>query len=191
MKELQALGLIDGVTSRMYAAQAEGCGPIVDMIKRDSDVLVPVKPNTIAKSLAIGNPADGYYAYRVTKDSGGGGEHATDEEIVEGMLLLARTEGIFAETAGGVTLAATKKLIERGVIPRDESIVICVTGNGLKTPDALYDRLSTHVTIRPTLSAFDEALQEGAPRLRRGAPTGGFGGPSRAPDLDQSNATIS
>jgi threonine synthase len=121
-------------------------------------VLVPVKPNTIAKSLAIGNPADGYYAYKTTKESGGFGEHTTDDEIIEGMLLLARTEGIFTETAGGVTVAATKKLIEAGVIPRDESIVICITGNGLKTPDALYDRLEAHVKIRPSLAAFDEAL---------------------------------
>jgi threonine synthase len=144
----------------MHAAQAAGCGPIVTMIKNDTDVLVPVRPHTIAKSLAIGNPADGYYAYRATKESNGWGEHATDEEIIEGMLLLARTEGIFTETAGGVTVAATKKLIEQGVIPREESIVVCITGNGLKTPDALYDRLETHVKIRPTLSAFDRALAD-------------------------------
>ena len=161
IKELKMLGLVDdAVETRMHAAQALGCGPIVTMIKNDTDVLVPVRPNTIAKSLAIGNPADGYYAYRTAKDSGGSGEHASDEEIIEGMLLLARTEGIFTETAGGVTVAATKKLIERGVIPRDESIVICITGNGLKTPDALHDRLSTHATIRPTLSAFDKALAD-------------------------------
>ncbi len=159
IKELKTLGLIDGpVETKMHAAQALGCGPIVTMIKKDSDVLVPVKPSTIAKSLAIGNPADGYYAYRAVKDSGGAGEHATDEEIIEGMLLLARTEGIFTETAGGVTVAAAKKLIDAGAIPRDESVVICVTGNGLKTPDALYDRLETHVKIKPSLSAFDRAL---------------------------------
>jgi threonine synthase len=159
LKELRTLGLIEGpVRTRMHAAQAAGCGPIVTMIKNDSDVLVPVRPSTIAKSLAIGNPADGYYAYRAVKDSGGSGEHVTDAEIVEGMLLLARTEGIFTETAGGVTVATTKKLIERGVIPRNESIVICITGNGLKTPDALYERLETNVTIRPSLSEFDRAL---------------------------------
>jgi threonine synthase len=159
IKELSLLGLIDGgVATKMYAAQAEGCGPIVTMIKNDTDVLKPVRPRTIAKSLAIGNPADGYYAYRVVKDSGGSGEYATDDEIVEGMLLLARTEGIFTETAGGVTVAATRKLIERGVIPRDEPIVVCITGNGLKTPDSLYERLHADVKIRPTLSAFDHAL---------------------------------
>jgi threonine synthase len=159
-KELRLLGLIPEGKTSMYAAQAEGCGPIVTMIKKDTDVLTPVRPQTIAKSLAIGNPADGYYAYRVTKDSGGYGEHTTDEEIIEGMLLLARTEGIFTETAGGVTVAATKKLIETGRIPRDEPTVICITGNGLKTPDVLYDRLSSDVTIRPSLSAFDKALAD-------------------------------
>jgi threonine synthase len=159
-KELRLLGLIPEGSTRMYAAQALGCGPIVTMIKKDTDVLEPVRPDTIAKSLAIGNPADGYYAYRVAKDSGGHGEHATDDEIIEGMQLLARTEGIFTETAGGVTVAATKKLVESGRIPRDEPIVICITGNGLKTPDVLHDRLSIDVTIRPSLSAFDRALAD-------------------------------
>ncbi len=159
-KELRLLGLIPEGRTSMYAAQAAGCGPIVTMIKKDTDVLTPVRPQTIAKSLAIGNPADGYYAYRAAKDSGGYGEHATDEEIIDGMLLLARTEGIFAETAGGVTVAATRKLIEAGRIPRNEPIVICITGNGLKTPDVLYDRLGSDVTIRPSLSAFDRALAD-------------------------------
>ena len=160
MQELQMLGLIPASRTRMYAAQAAGCGPIVTMIQKDTDVLEPVRPQTICKSLAIGNPADGYYAYRAVKDSGGYGEHATDEEIIEGMRLLARTEGIFAETAGGVTVAATRKLIEAGRIPRDEPIVMCVTGNGLKTPDALHDRLHSNVTIRPSLGAFDRALAD-------------------------------
>ena len=157
-RELIALGLIAERRTSMYAAQAAGCGPIVTMIQKDTDVLEPVRPATIAKSLAIGNPADGYYAYRTVKDSGGYGEHATDEEIVEGMRLLARTEGIFGETAAGVTVAATRKLIESGRIPRDEPIVMCVTGNGLKTPDVLQHRLRSDVTIRPSLRAFDQAL---------------------------------
>ena len=157
-RELIALGLIPERRTSMYAAQAAGCGPIVTMIQKDTDVLEPVRPATIAKSLAIGNPADGYYAYRAVKDSGGYGEHATDEEIVEGMRLLARTEGIFGETAAGVTVAATRKLIESGRIPRDEPIVMCVTGNGLKTPDVLQDRLGSDLTIRPSLRAFDQAL---------------------------------
>jgi threonine synthase len=160
IRECATLGLVERPATRMHAAQAQGCGPIVTMIKKDSDVLAPVRPNTIAKSLAIGNPADGYYAYRAVKESGGSGEHATDEEIVEAMLLLARTEGIFTETAGGVTVAVARKLIEAGVIPRDEPIVICITGNGLKTPDVLHERLETHVKIRPSLAAFDRALAE-------------------------------
>ena len=159
-QELARLGLVPERRPRMYAAQAAGCGPIVTMIKKDTDVLEPVRPQTIAKSLAIGNPADGYYAYRAAKDSGGYGEHATDEEIVDGMRLLARSEGIFAETAGGVTVAATRKLIEAGRIPRDEPIVMCVTGNGLKTPDVLHDRLGPDVCIRPSLQAFDQALAD-------------------------------
>ncbi len=159
-KEMRMLGLIPEGKTSMYAAQAEGCGPIVTMIKKDTDVLTPVRPQTIAKSLAIGNPADGYYAYRAVKDSGGYGEHASDEEIIEGMRLLARTEGIFTETAGGVTVAAAKRLIETGRIPRNEPVVICITGNGLKTPDVLHDRLSSDVTIRPSLSAFDKALAD-------------------------------
>jgi threonine synthase len=158
--ELGRLELIPPARPRMYAAQAAGCGPIVTMIKKDTDVLEPVRPQTIAKSLAIGNPADGYYAYRAAKDSGGYGEHATDEEIIDGMRLLARTEGIFAETAGGVTVAATRKLIEAGRIPRDEPIVMCVTGNGLKTPDVLHDRLRSDVTIQPSLQAFDRAVAD-------------------------------
>ncbi|MGH7373881.1 MAG: threonine synthase [Candidatus Rokuibacteriota bacterium] len=159
-KELRLLGLIPEGRTSMYAAQAAGCGPIVTMIKDDTDVVVPVRPQTIAKSLAIGNPADGYYAYRAAKDSGGYGEHATEEEIIDGMRLLARTDGIFTETAGGVTVAATRKLIEAGRIPRNEPIVICITGNGLKTPDVLHDRLFSDVTIRPSLSAFDRALAD-------------------------------
>ena len=159
-QELARLGLIPSGRTRMYAAQAAGCGPIVSMIQKDTDVLEPVRPQTIAKSLAIGNPAVGYYAYRAAKDSGGYGEHATDEEIIDGMRLLARTEGIFAETAGGVTVAATRKLIEAGRIPRDEPIVMCVTGNGLKTPDVLHDRLGSDVTIQPSLQAFDRALAD-------------------------------
>jgi threonine synthase len=161
LKEFQILGLLDGpVRTRVHAAQAAGCGPIVTMIKNDSHVLVPVRPNTIAKSLAIGNPADGYYAYRAVKESGGTGEHATDEEIVEAMMLLARTEGLFTETAGGVTIAAAKKLIEAGVIGRNDSIVVCITGSGLKTPDALHDRVEPDASIRPSLAAFERVLAD-------------------------------
>ena len=159
LKEFDRLGLLNGgCATRMHVAQAAGCGPIVTAIKANSEIIKPVKPKTIAKSLAIGNPADGYYAYKVVKESGGHGEHATDEEIVEGMKLLAGTEGIFSETAGGVTVAAAKRLIEQGRIPRDESLVLCITGNGLKTQEAVASSLKVRLHIKPTLRSFDEAM---------------------------------
>jgi threonine synthase len=145
----------------MHVAQAAGCGPIVNSIKAGSEIIRPVKqPRTIAKSLAIGNPADGYYAFKVVRDSGGSGEHATDEEIIEAMRLLAVTEGIFAETAGGVTVAAAKKLVQQGVIGRDEVTVISVTGNGLKTQEAVAGALRIPTHIKPTLMSFDAALAQ-------------------------------
>ena len=160
-QELHRVGLLDEEPNvRVSGAQALGCSPIATAFIDDSDTIRPVKPDTIAKSLAIGNPADGYFALDAVRKSGGGFAAVTDGEIVEGMELLARTEGIFAETAGGVTVAATRKLIEAGRIPRDEPIVMCVTGNGLKTPDALHDRLHSDVTIQPSLAAFDRALAD-------------------------------
>ena len=159
LKEFERLGLLSGpCVTRMHLAQAEGCGPIVTAIKENSEIIKPVKPRTIAKSLAIGNPADGYYAYKVVKESGGHGEHASDDEIVEGMKLLASTEGIFAETAGGVTVAAAKRLIEQGRIPRNESLVLCITGNGLKTQEAVAPTLKVSLQIKPTLRSFDESM---------------------------------
>ena len=117
-----------------------------------------MKPDTIAKSLAIGNPADGYYALKVIEQSGGGCAAVTDAEILDGISLLARTEGIFAETAGGVTIASLKKLVENGTILPDERVVVMVTGHGLKTVEALSGTVGPTVTIKPTLAAFDEAL---------------------------------
>lgn len=159
-KEFQKLGLIDKIDSKVYAAQALGCGPVVTAIKNKVDIIKPVKPDTIAKSLAIGNPADGVYAYDVVNESGGTGEHVTDQEIVDAIKLLARTEGVFTETAGGVTLATTKKLIEKGIIPKDESIVICITGNGLKTQEAVKDHLDTPWLVKPNLESFESKLNE-------------------------------
>jgi threonine synthase len=118
----------------------------------------PVKPNTIAKSLAIGNPADGYYALKTIADSGGTAIAASDEEIVAGIRLLAETEGIFAETAGGVVIAGLKKLAEAGHFARDKSVVAYITGNGLKTQEAVVDALKPPVPIQPTLRAFEEAM---------------------------------
>ncbi|MBN1586344.1 MAG: threonine synthase [Candidatus Omnitrophica bacterium] len=159
-KELSMLGLIDGeIHTKINAAQAEGCSPVVTAIKEETDIIKPVKPNTIAKSLAIGNPADGYYAADTVRTSGGWGESVTDEEIVESIALLARTEGIFTETAGGVTVGATKKLIKTGKIKPDESVVICITGNGLKTLEPVAERMVSPIHIRPSLESFEEEVK--------------------------------
>ena len=157
-KELTQLGVINGRPPKLYAAQAVGCSPITTAIQERSDIVKPVKPKTIAKSLAIGNPADGYYSTKAVLESGGWAEAANDAEIVEAMKWLAETEGVFTETAGGVTLAVAKKLIEQGTIPRDESIVLCITGNGLKTQEALADRLGQAVRIKPSLASFETHL---------------------------------
>ena len=159
-KEFELMGYIDKVETRVHAAQPAGCSPVVTALHEKSDIIKPIKPKTIAKSLAIGNPADGYYAARTVRTSGGWGEIATDEEIVEAIKLLARTEGVFTETAGGVTVAVARKLIQQGRIPKDESIVICITGNGLKTQEALEGRIGFPVKIRPSLQSFEETFRE-------------------------------
>ncbi len=161
-KELSKVGLIADPSCKIYGAQPTGCNPITNALKNGWESHRPVrKPNTIAKSLAIGDPADGYFAIKVMKDSGGWGEDVNDAEIAEAMSLLARTEGIFAETAGGVTLAVTRKLIDQGRIPRDEEIVVCITGNGLKTHDAIAELIAKPVVIKPTMEEF-EPIVEGA-----------------------------
>lgn len=162
MKELEQTGLIDSCDTRLYGAQAAGCAPITTAVKEGSDLFKPVKPSTIAKSLAIGNPADGFYAIQTIKESGGWGEDVSDAEIVEAIKLLAETEGIFAETAGGVTVGVAKKLLEQGRIPRDESMVVSITGNGLKTQEALFGQLKEHPVIDSRLSSFEALLQEEA-----------------------------
>jgi threonine synthase len=154
-KELREIGLIDDPLPAIYSAQAAGCAPVVHALHRGADLITPVKPATIAKSIAIGNPADGYYVLKAVRETGGWGECATDEEIVEAIQLLARTEGIFTEPAGGTTVAVTKKLIEQGRIPRDESIVICVTGNGYKTLEAVDGAVERSFTIGHRLADFD------------------------------------
>ena len=158
--EMYKVGLLDKEPRcKIYGAQAAGCNPIIAGLKAGSETHRPVrKPNTIAKSLAIGDPADGYFAIKVMKETGGWGDDATDAEIADAMLLLARTEGIFAETAGGVALAVTKKLIDAGRIPRNEEIVICITGNGLKTQDAVADLVERHPVIRPNIDDFEAVL---------------------------------
>jgi threonine synthase len=155
-RELTQVGLMDDPECKIYGAQAAGCNPIVRAVKEGSDTIRPVRhPKTIAKSLAIGDPADGFFAQAVIRESGGWAEDPTDSEIVEAMRLLAETEGIFAETAGGVTIAATRRLIETGRIPRDEPIVACITGNGLKTQDALNGALDELRVISPSLAEFE------------------------------------
>src|SRR5437588_1085839 len=157
--ELHKVGLIDNPKCKIYGAQATGCNPITSAVKNCRDAHKPVrKPNTIAKSLAIGDPADGYFASKVMRDTGGWGEDVTDEEIQDAMLLLARTEGIFAETAGGVTLAVAQKLIEQGRIPRDEEIVLCITGNGLKTQEAIVEHVERPALIGPSLEEFESLV---------------------------------
>ncbi len=160
LKEMKELGMIKTMNTKVFAAQALGCNPIVTAIKNDTDVIKPVKPQTIAKSLAIGNPADGYYAYKAVKESGGFGEEVTDDEIVEGMKLLAETEGIFAETAGGVTVATAKRLIEQGYIGKNDLTVLCITGNGLKTKEALDERMESPIFIKPNIESFEDTLKE-------------------------------
>jgi threonine synthase len=158
-EELHKVGLIDEEPQvRVSGAQALGCSPVAKAFIENEDTIRPVKPSTIAKSLAIGNPADGYFALDVVRSTGGGFGSVTDDEIVDGMRLLARTEGIFAETAGGVTIATLKKLAADGVIRSDERVVVYITGHGLKTLEAVSPTTGPTATIAPTLDAFHEAF---------------------------------
>ncbi len=164
--ELAQLGLIPQQHTKLYGAQPTGCSPISSAVKNGLERHKPVrKPTTICKSLAIGDPADGYFASKIIRESGGWAEDVSDAELSDGMTLLARTEGIFAETAGGVTVAVARKLITQGRLPRDEEIVLCITGNGLKTHDAVADLLEQPAVINPTLAEFEplvEGLHEAA-----------------------------
>lgn len=153
-KELIELGLVDDRATRMFGAQARGCQPIVDAFERGDHEIRPVKPETIAKSLAIGNPADGYFASKLITESRGLATGVTDAEIVEGIRLLAETEGLFAETAGGVTVATAKKLADAGAFEKGTTTVLAITGNGLKTTDALEEALPKPHRIEKKLSAF-------------------------------------
>jgi threonine synthase len=153
--ELATVGLVEPAPCKFHGAQPTGCAPISTAVKNGWETHRPVrKPSTIAKSLAIGDPADGYFAARVIRESGGWAEDVSDRELSECMALLARTEGVFAETAGGVTLAVARKLIEQGRIGRDDEVVLCITGNGLKTQDAVADCLVEPALIGPSLADF-------------------------------------
>jgi threonine synthase len=158
INEFRSLGLVEGDQPRVYAAQAAGCAPVVNALNEGLEFPDPVKPDTIAKSIAIGNPADGFQVLSAVRSTGGAGETVSEEDIIKGIQLLAETEGIFTEPAGGVTVSATRQLIERGVIPPDESIVICVTGNGYKTVEVLAGKGPTPIHIGRSLADFEAAM---------------------------------
>ncbi len=160
-REFVRTGLVEETPHAIHGAQASGCGPISAAMKAGTDLVKPVpKPQTIVKSLAIGTPADGYYAIHAMRETGGSAEDCTDEEVIEGIRLLAECEGIFAETAGGVTVACAKKLIASGVIPADEEAVLCITGHGLKTAEAIEGRCGEPRLISPSLREFEARLGE-------------------------------
>jgi threonine synthase len=162
--ELIALGLVEKKDVRFFGAQATGCSPISKAVKNDTHIIEPQKPNTIARSLAIGNPADGPYASKAIRESGGWAEDVSDVELVSGIQELAETEGIFTETAGGVTTAVTARLYAHGRIKPDELTVTCITGNGLKTTDALAGQYEVEAAIRPRMADFEAfvAAHEGS-----------------------------
>lgn len=159
MRELVDVGLIENQSTRIHGAQAAGCGPVAEAFSRGQMTYRPVRtPTTVAKSLAIGNPADGFYSLKLAKDVDGVIESVTDDEIVAAMHLLASTEGVFAETAAGVTIAVLAKLAERGVIGQDDVTVALVTGNGLKTQEAIDNRVDGRIEIQPSIASFQETL---------------------------------
>ena len=164
-REFRDVGLVDGKVPRIHAAQPSGCAPVIRALEADMEYPEPVKPDTMAKSLAIGNPADGFQVVRVVKETGGQGAMVSDEEILDAVQLLAQTEGIFTEPAGGTTLAATRALIRRGVIKPHESVVVCITGNGYKTAEVMYDRVGKSTRIGRGFADFERAIgsQNGVP----------------------------
>ncbi len=158
-QEFIKLGLVDDKAVRFSGAQADGCSPIAQAFRENRDFITPVKPNTVAKSIAIGNPADGVYALDIAHQTNGNIESVSDPEIIEGIKLLAETEGIFTETAGGTTVAVLKKLVEAGKIDPEETTVVYITGNGLKTQEAIQGYIGEPLTIEPKLESFERALE--------------------------------
>ncbi len=154
-RELRQVGLVDGTLPRVHAAQAAGCAPVVRALDAGLDYPEPVRPDTIAKSIAIGNPADGHQVIQSIRETGGAGAAVTDQQIVDAIQLLAETEGIFTEPAGGTTLAGTLELVRRGVITPDESVVVCVTGNGYKTGEVVQERLTPPVRLSRAYKEFE------------------------------------
>jgi len=161
-RELTDIGAVQDHPYRISGAQAQGCSPVAAAFKEGADRVTPVKPNTIAKSLAIGNPADGWYAIQTAKETNGAIEWCSEQEVLDGIHLLAKTEGIFTETAGGVTIAVLKRLREQGVIRRDEETVAIITGNGYKTIEALEESdLTPAMTVEPHVEDFLAQLKQG------------------------------
>ena len=158
-QELIKLGLARDTKPTVHGAQATGCSPISGAFKQGMDFFKPVKPDTIAKSLAIGTPADGFYALKVMKETGGASDDVTDDEIREAMSAVAECEGIFTETAGGVTVGVAKKLVASGKIPAEDSVVLCITGNGLKTLDAVQGHVGKPAEIKPSLREFEQLIE--------------------------------
>ena len=158
LTEFKKIGFLKDVSTKVNGAQAEGCSPIATAFKDGRDFFKPVKPNTIAKSLAIGNPADGYYALKTAAESGGAMEAVTDDEVIEGIKLLAQTEGVFAETAGGVTIGALRKLVKQGMIKKNDLTVAYITGNGLKTQEAVVDSVGRPFRIPASLAKFEQTF---------------------------------
>ena len=154
-RELRTVGLAEGTLPRVHAAQAAGCAPVVNAIEAGLEHPEPVRPDTIAKSIAIGNPADGYHVIQAVRETGGTGAAVTDQQLVDAIQLLAETEGIFTEPAGGTTLAAAIELVRRGVIASDESVVVCVTGNGYKTGEVVQGRLTPVVRLSRAFKEFE------------------------------------
>jgi threonine synthase len=159
-RELKEVGLVSGDLPVIHAAQAAGCAPVINALAEGLEFPDPVKPNTIAKSIAIGNPADGFQVIHAVKSSGGSGAMASDSEILDGVQLIAETEGIFTEPAGGTTMACALKLIQNGSIPRDESIVICITGNGYKTAEVMTSRVRAPLQLGRALKEFDDFMEQ-------------------------------
>ena len=158
-RELKEVGLAQGELPHVHAAQAAGCAPVVNALNEGLDYPEPVRPDTIAKSIAIGNPADGFQVIEAVRSTGGAGAAVSDKQILDAIQLLAETEGIFTEPAGGTTLAATIDLVRRGVIEPDESVVVCVTGNGYKTAEVMTDRLLSPVNLGKSFKQFEAWLE--------------------------------
>jgi threonine synthase len=165
LRELQSVGLAAGDLPHVHAAQAAGCAPVVNALNEGLEHPEPVRPNTIAKSIAIGNPADGFQVLEAVRSTGGAGAAVSDKEIVDAIQLLAETEGIFTEPAGGTTLAATIDLVRRGVIGRDESVVVCITGNGYKTTEVMEGRMLAPVRLGRGFTEFEAWFE-----ARKGSP---------------------